>query len=124
MASHTHCGAFGSVMQSGLRVRFERDCARAGTTGIDAKARLLHVETMKGEVLLDVDQGIAIDPQRTFSVATLDFLAAGGDGFDGLRTTTPLDLGVLRETLAETLSASPVHMTATVDGRWTLVAPK
>jgi hypothetical protein len=117
------CGAYGSVMQSGLRVRFERDCGRAGTTGIDAQPRIVHIETLKGEVLLDVATGVAMDPQRRFSVATLDFLASGGDGFEGLRSQSPLDLGVLREAMADTLASSPVHFTATTDGRWTALAP-
>jgi 5'-nucleotidase len=117
------CGAYGSAMQSGLRVTFERDCARAGTTGIDAQARLLSVETAAGEKLLDVASGVTIDPARMFTVATLDFLSAGGDGFDGLRAPQPLDLGILREQMADDLVKAPAHFRATTDGRWTAVAP-
>jgi 5'-nucleotidase len=118
------CGAFGSIMQSGLRVRFERDCNRAGKTGLDTAARLLHVETVAGEVLLDVDKGITPNPSRTFSVVTLDFIAAGGDAFGALRSASPLDIGVLRDSVADMLAASPVHFAAATDGRWVATSPK
>ena len=69
------------------------------------------------------DQSVTLDPTRTFVVATLDFLAEGGDGFDGLEQDHPLDLGIVREKMADDLAVSPTHFTTALDGRWTLVPP-
>ncbi len=118
------CGAYGALMQSGLRVRFEKDCARANGLGVDAAAKLLRVETVDGEVIFDEGQGVLPSVARVFRVATLDFLAAGGAGYRELGTV-PLvaDLGILRERLAEAFLAQPVQWTARNDGRWNQVGP-
>lgn len=119
------CGQYGALMQSGLKVQFERDCSRipAGA-GVDEKARLMRVETLSGEVLLDVEKGIEPSPMRTFRVATLDFLSAGGSGYTDF-AGVPLvrDIGILREAMAERFleRGGETRFSAKTDGRWRIV---
>ncbi|MFN7685439.1 MAG: bifunctional metallophosphatase/5'-nucleotidase [Oligoflexia bacterium] len=113
------CGAYGALMQSGLRVEFTRDCAK-NKGNADPNAKLLRVETVSGEVILDESKGI-YQPARSFRVATLDFLLDGGSGyadFKGLVRTG--ELGILRERLTEEfLNRSPqIEFDGQVDGRW------
>lgn len=117
------CGAFGSLMQSGLKVRFERDCTTP-VAGLDPQARLLRVETLSGEVLYDAVTGAVATPLREFRVTTLDFLASGGDGFLEL-VTTPLlaDLGIARELIADYWAQTQVTLSNSIDQRW-VVSPR
>jgi 5'-nucleotidase len=116
------CGSFGALMQSGLRVTFSRDCAHAGG-GVDSNARLLHVETVAGEVILDAASGVTPAAGKAFRVATLDFLAAGGSGFDGFKgAPITRDLGIVREVLADqfekALAEGHGTLSSKPDGRW------
>jgi 2',3'-cyclic-nucleotide 2'-phosphodiesterase (5'-nucleotidase family) len=121
--SATTCGAYGALMQSGLKVRFERSCGVA--RAIDPHARLLRVETLTGEVLLDVEQGISPDPARRLSVATVDFLATGSSDYnDFAGLTVTADMGNLREIIANSYLAKPAKLSAAaLDGRWLETAP-
>ena len=123
------CGAYGALMQSGLRVTFERDCSKPGTGAeaeTDPKARLLHVETVQGEVIYDLATDGPVEAQgsksdRTFQIATLDFLAAGGSGFDDLKNVPLIengDRGILREAMTEYFLKEPIELSPKVDGRW------
>lgn len=116
------CGAYGALMQSGLRVAFERDCKRAAAGGseIDVLARLVRVETLGGEVLFDPGQGVAGPAAgRVFIVATLDFLAAGGSGYTDFQGVPVVsDLGIVRESLTELFLRHPAQFSSQVDGRW------
>jgi 5'-nucleotidase len=118
------CGIYGSLMQSGLKVSFERiDCTKS-TNQLDPNARLLHVETLAGEVIYDVAQGMVAPSVRSFNVATLDFLAAGGSGFDGFKGSTQIrDFGIVREAMTEYYLANPAHFSVKVDGRWSEQVP-
>ena len=122
------CGLYGSLMQSGLRVVFEKDCSRipAGA-GIDVNARLLRVETVSGEVLLDVAKGIQPPAGRSFRVATLDFLSAGGSGYVDFKGV-PLvrDIGIVREAMTSRFLelGGNSRFSAKVDGRWREVPPQ
>jgi len=118
------CGDYGALMQSGLRVKFERDCG-ANTGAVDLHAKLLRVETVSGDVIFDDRRGY-VRKGAVFRVATLDFLLDGGSGysdFKGIPKTQ--DLGIIRERLVrEFLDARPgVEVTGEVDGRWQEVAP-
>jgi 5'-nucleotidase len=117
--SITTCGAFGALMQSGLRVSFTRDC-REPVDELDRGAALLSVETLGGEVIYDGSRGgLLAASSREFQVVTLDFLAAGGSGFDGFKGTPVIsDLGIVREALARHYAANPVTLTGETDGRW------
>lgn len=112
------CGSYGALMQSGLRVTYYRDCA--GTNGtIDPNAKLLKVETSEGETILDYVQGIVPASGRVFRVATLDFLAAGGSGYDGFKgTPITADLGIVREAMVDEFLARPFVWDGKIDGRW------
>lgn len=112
------CGSYSAMMQSGLRVEFSRNCGKA-QDGVDKAAKVLRVETLGGELLLDVKEGVRAADDRVFQVATLDFLAAGGSGYMGF-IGIPLvqDFGILREALTERFLASPVQFSSKVDGRW------
>ncbi len=113
------CGDYGALMQSGLRVRFTRDCARnKGAT--DPEARLLHVETIDGDVIYD-EATFFIQAARQFRVATLDFLLDGGSGYSDFKGIPKVgELGILRERLADeflNMSPSPEY-SGSLDGRW------
>jgi 2',3'-cyclic-nucleotide 2'-phosphodiesterase (5'-nucleotidase family) len=109
------CGTYGALMQSGLRVEFKRDC-KDGT--LDPNASLHKVSTVGGEVLLDDGKDV-VSPERNFQVATLDFLAAGGSGYQEFRgVPIQSDLGIVREVIMETLAKNPMAWPNEVDGRW------
>jgi len=116
--SITTCGAFGALMQSGLKVEFERDCTRAPADfAADPQARLVRVETVSGELLYANDQIQA--PGRVLRSATLDFLASGGSGFtDFIGTRVLQDLGIARELMADHMVSQPMAFPLTIDGRW------
>jgi hypothetical protein len=110
------CGDYGSLMQSGLKVSFIRNCS---DKSVDSSAQLVHVETLSGQVLLDLPSGISPKDNQVVDVATLDFLAEGGSGYtDFIGVSKKNDLGVLREVLADSLVKKPVEWTGTTDGRW------
>lgn len=117
------CGGYGALMQSGLRVRFARDCAHS-TGGTDERARLLRVESVSGEVVFDAASGTEPPEGRAFTVATLDFLSAGGSGYrDFIGVPRVRDLGIVREALVERYLANPALFSTQVDGRWAETAP-
>jgi 2',3'-cyclic-nucleotide 2'-phosphodiesterase (5'-nucleotidase family) len=113
------CGGFGALMQSGLKVTFVRDCSHP-VNELDPNAKLLHVETLSGEVIYDSASGGMVAPAgRTLVAATLDFLAAGGSGFDGFKGTPVIrDIGIVREAFVKYYLSNPAHLTAQTDGRW------
>ncbi len=112
------CGNFGALNQSGLRVFYEKDCARdVQKLGVDPAARLLRVETITGEPLFDVAR-TDLNLERTISVVTVDFLAAGGSEFPEFRETqVDADLGILREALAQHFRRQPWNPSPNMDGR-------
>jgi 5'-nucleotidase len=121
------CGDFGALMQSGLKVEIQKDCDPAsGHVGTDTNSKLTHVETLGGKVLLDAAMGspstAGDDPMLT--VATLDFLAAGGSGYDMLKDAPQIkDLGIIREAMKDVLAKTPGMFTPVMDGRWTAQKP-
>jgi 5'-nucleotidase len=121
------CGDFGALMQSGLKVVIQKDCNPAsGPVGTDTNAKLLHVETLGGRVLLDAAAGVpgtaGEDPPLT--VATLDFLAAGGSGYSMLKGAPLMrDLGIIREAMKGLLANAPATFTPAMDGRWAVQKP-
>ncbi len=117
------CGGYGALMQSGLRVRFARDCAHS-SGGTDERARLLRVETLKGEVVFDAASGTEPPEGRAFTVTTLDFLSAGGSGYrDFIGVPRVRDLGIVREALVERYLEHPASFSTQVDGRWLETPP-
>jgi hypothetical protein len=115
------CGDYGALMQSGLKVQIEKDCDTPSAHGhIDANAKLTHVETLGGKVLLDIATGVSLtgdDPQLT--VATLDFLAAGGSGYDMFKGVPQVkDIGIVREAMKDLLASAPATFAPVTDGRW------
>lgn len=113
------CGDYGALMQSGLRVQFARDCT-ANKGASDPGAKLLKVETIDGELLLDDAIGFE-GKDRTFKVATLDFLLDGGSGYTDFRgTPKTAELGILRERLADDFTnfRPSLEVSGETDGRW------
>ncbi len=124
------CGSYGALLQSGLRVSFERDCEHRDFNGVDRKAHLLRVETVKGELIFDSEKGGILPSAlgRTFNIVTLDFLADGGSGYngfsDGVNPPKKLsDLGIVREALAKLFAKKHPHFSTQLDGRWQEVKP-
>jgi 2',3'-cyclic-nucleotide 2'-phosphodiesterase (5'-nucleotidase family) len=121
------CGDFGALMQSGLKVVIQKDChPPSGAIGTDTNAKLLHVETLGGKVLLDAATGVqptsSNDP--TLVVATLDFLAAGGSGYTMLEGVPLIrDLGIVREAMKDFLANAPATFAPVMDGRWAVQKP-
>jgi len=123
------CGSYGALMQSGLKVRVEKDCdAPANRDRVDPKGKLIHVETLDGKVLLDdtggcPPSGSGEDPVLT--VATLDFIAAGGSGYDVFKGVPQIkDIGIVRETMKDLLSSAPkTFKPEDMDGRWAVHKP-
>ncbi len=115
-ASIQTCGARGALMQSGLRVEFSRNCKDTGGT-LDVTAHLLRVETLDGALVYD--EKAPATPTRAFVVATLDFLATGGAGYEGFKGVPQvLDMGVLREAMTEFYLKKPAQFSSKLDGRW------
>jgi 5'-nucleotidase len=121
LKSAQSCGAFGAFMQAGLKITYSRDCTRPGTGGGDTQAKVLHVETLGGEVLHDEASGIVLGANRTLIVATLDFIA---DGFDQFKSSPRVaDIGIVREVMTNVLVQKPWRLTGQTDGRWTNRTP-
>jgi hypothetical protein len=58
------------------------------------------------------------------TVATLDFLAAGGDGYTALQGAALIeDLGIIREVMKDFLTKAPATFTPATDGRWAVQKP-
>jgi 5'-nucleotidase len=111
------CGDFGALMQSGLKVQFEKDCT--GNGHVDPNAKLTHVETLSGKVLFDSATGGPPASSDSLTVATLDFLAAGGSGFDMFKGLPQVkDIGIVREAMKDLLAGAPATFAPTTDGRW------
>jgi 2',3'-cyclic-nucleotide 2'-phosphodiesterase (5'-nucleotidase family) len=114
------CGRYGTLALSGLKIRYSRNCG-TGTQArdLDPEARLLRVETQSGRVLYDRSNGQEISGSETFSLATLDFLAAGGSGYKMLAgvevSSTP---GIHRELIVEALVKNPSLFQTGLDGRF------
>lgn len=115
------CGGHSVLMQSGLKVHFASDCTGRNEDRSDQDAKILKVETAAGDVLYDVETGgYKIDEKKGFMVATLDFLVAGGSGYDGFKGVDLVqDYGVLREAMTEKFLKSPVLWTSEgMESRW------
>ncbi len=113
------CGEYGALMQSGLKVTFSRDCVKQPNGSSIAKTKLLHVESVRGEILFDSETGITPSAERTFVVGTLDFLAQGGSGYVEFAGSPMIaDLGVLRDLIADKLAPNPPIWQGLVEGRW------
>ncbi len=119
------CGDFGALMQSGLKVEIQKDCEPpSGKVGTDTNAKLMHVETLGGKVLLDAAAPPSAGDDPLLTVATLDFLAAGGSGYSMLNGVPQIkDLGIIRETMKDLLARAPATFTPVMDGRWTVRKP-
>jgi 2',3'-cyclic-nucleotide 2'-phosphodiesterase (5'-nucleotidase family) len=111
------CGDYGALMQSGLKVQFEKDCT--GNGHVDTNAKLTHVETLGGKVLFDAATGVPPASNNSLRVATLDFLAAGGSGYDMFKGVPQVkDIGIVREAMKDLLAGAPATFVPTTDERW------
>ena len=111
----TTCGQFGALMQSGLKIIYSRTCKPGEDLSKDA--RLISVSAIDGEILFD-EQHQTPD-ERTFKVATLDFLASGGEHFDSFQEAkTQETLGIARDIIAEELIKENSVLTQNIDHRF------
>jgi 5'-nucleotidase len=119
------CGKHGSVLGSGIRATYQRGPCKSDVDGLDPAGRVVTIELNDGNVLYDArDPANPILNERNLRVATLDFLATGGSGFDMFKEApVAADLGIFRELVAEQLEKNRAKISAKVDGRWTDVTP-
>ncbi len=114
------CGRYGTLALSGLKISYARNCGTGPQArDLDPDARLIRVETRSGRVLYDRAGSIEVAAGETFSLATLDFLAAGGSGYKMLSgvevDSTP---GIHRELIVEALIKNPSLLETGLDGRF------
>jgi 5'-nucleotidase len=118
LAAAKTCGKYGALMQSGLKVRYRRDCSRA-VGQIDAEAELISVQTLDGTVLYDQTSGKEASSELTLSVATLDFLASGGSGYSMLSgSSVTKKFGIFREIVSDTWSQLHPTLSSQIDDRF------
>ncbi len=110
------CGAFGPIVQSGLHVSFERNCEGPDVkNGIDPKARLLKVVVDATGKEINLDDAT----ENAFEVATLDFIADGGDNFAEFKKLPLIEkYDIFREMLVKSLEKNPFLWDDSIDGRW------
>lgn len=121
--SATTCGAFGTLMPAGLRVTLERKCPEKNGD-LDPDAKLLQVVQLLADgtskILYDVATKVEPKPGDELTVATLDFLAKGGEGFGQLALPEIADIGIAREELFKYWKKNPPEWgKKNLDGRWT-----
>jgi 2',3'-cyclic-nucleotide 2'-phosphodiesterase (5'-nucleotidase family) len=115
-------GAYGTLEESGLKIRYSASNANT-TTQLFQNTELLHVELLDGTVLYDKDTGVEVAPDMTFSAATLDFLALGGDHYDFSGVTVSRKMKIARDVIADVfLSAPNTELQNVMDGRFLNVA--
>jgi 2',3'-cyclic-nucleotide 2'-phosphodiesterase (5'-nucleotidase family) len=109
------CERYGALIPSGLKVKFIRNCKKG--MDVDTEAKLERVETLDGKVLLDEKTEIA--SSTTFKVATLDFLASGGSGYEDFKEATVSEtLEIARELIANELEKTKLSLENKTDGRF------
>lgn len=92
-ASGNAAGQFGQI--SGMQVRYDTRAA--------AGARVLEIVLEDGTVL--VKDGVVVNAERTVTLATIDFLAGGGDGYPFAAAGVVFDNAVNTVTYQEALLA-------------------
>ncbi|MBS1963671.1 MAG: 5'-nucleotidase C-terminal domain-containing protein [Bdellovibrionales bacterium] len=122
------CGKSGPVLASGIRVTYERgDCKQTDADGNDPQSRVVTIAladkadgSKDGKLLYD-----ARDPNKVFvsddtvTIATLDFLEAGGSGYVEFKEAPRMaDLGIFRELVADELAKNPGKLEDKLDGRY------
>ena len=114
------CGKHGSVLASGIRAVFHKGACVSDDDGLDKRAHIVSIALNDGTVLYDArDPAHPVLNERDLKVATLDFLATGGSGFDEFKEAPVVaDAGIFRELVATELAKSPTNISAKVDGRW------
>ncbi len=119
------CGKSGAVLGSGIRVTYERgDCKTPDADGNDANSRVVTITMddhgIDGEMLYDArDPAHVKTSDRTLTVATLDFLQAGGSGFVEFKDVPMIkDAGIFRELVADELAKNPGKLPSVIDGRF------
>jgi hypothetical protein len=122
------CGFFGTLVFSGLKVTYRRDCERNESVKqkqLDPQAILVKVEQVNKArtILYDADANIQ-PPAKQFLVATLDFIAKGSDRFGALSgpgISVVQDLDILREGLVQQLLQKPGRWSGELDNRYELL---
>jgi 5'-nucleotidase len=120
------CGKHGSVLGSGIRATYERGPCKSDIDGMDPSGRVVTIELLDDTVLYDArDPAHPVLVERDLRVATLDFLATGGSGFDMFKEApVSADLGIFREIVADQLAKRSEKISAKVDGRWVDLSSK
>jgi 5'-nucleotidase len=111
------CGAYGTLAESGLKISYQRNCENNGDKDLNAK--LLRVETLGGKVLYDLAAGIEVSAETSFRVATLDFLAAGGSGYQAFSAyPVGAPIGIARELIIEQMKREAPVLNNKIDFRF------
>jgi 2',3'-cyclic-nucleotide 2'-phosphodiesterase (5'-nucleotidase family) len=112
------CDGNGGMAWSGLKVVFQRKCrdAQGNAVATDPAAIVVSATTVGGELV--IENNAAVNANRVFQVATLDFLQAGGSGYTQFGGVPQLkDLGIVRDVISDLLAANPITFSSTTDGR-------
>jgi hypothetical protein len=118
------CGRYGTLVQSGLKIEYSRDCSGANGEN-DLNAKLISVKAVDGIVFLDTNTGQEVPASTPISVATLDFIASGGSGY-GMFSGTQIDssLGIVREIIADAFAKTQPTLNDKIDHRFINLAPQ
>ncbi|NDF14806.1 hypothetical protein EB061_05735, partial [bacterium] len=122
MSAAKTCGRYGTLVQSGLKIRYERHCPATGAD-MDPGARLVSVALNDGTVLLDAESSKEVSPDFSLSAITLDFLVSGGGGYGSLSgVEIESQAGIARERIADAWAAKKPVLRAETDSRFVNIA--
>lgn len=122
MSAARTCGRYGTLVQSGLKIRYERHCPATGAD-MDPGARLVSVALNDGTVLLDAESSKEVSPDFSLSAITLDFLVSGGGGYGSLSgVEIESQAGIARERIADAWAAKKPVLRAETDSRFVNIA--
>lgn len=123
------CGSYGTLVESGLKIKYSaapENCDKKSQ--LYTESHLVHVEvpasqdgSTPAQVLYDLATGTEAADDTMFSVATLDFLAAGGDSYP-FAGPSAVKLQIARDMIRDGFRKTIPTLSNTIDGRFQNVA--
>src|SRR5690606_13217049 len=111
------CGKTRGILFSGIRAVYHKEKCVGDAYNMDKSVRLVSVTMNDGTVLYAASNpSRPIVKERDLRVATLDFLASGGSGYDAFKEApVAADIGIFRELVADQLAKNPSKISAQLD---------